>query len=87
MLFTFDYELFLGSKSGSVKNCLINPTNKLLSVLEKYNHKSIFFIDFTYLTKLYLIKNKYDSALKDWKLIEDQIKNTVGSIAVKLKSV
>ena len=53
LLLTFDYELFLGAKSGTVDNCLIKPTNKLLAVLNKYNVKhSIFFVDTIYLLKL-----------------------------------
>ena len=79
MLFTFDYELFLGSNSGSVKNCLINPTYKLLSVLEKYNHTSIFFVDLTYLIRLHEIKEKYEKAQNDWTMIEDQV-NKISSL-------
>ena len=53
LLLTFDYELFLGSKSGSVQNCLIKPTNSLLSILESHQIKNaIFFVDTTYLVKL-----------------------------------
>jgi hypothetical protein len=52
VLLTFDYELFLGSKSGSVENCLIKPTQLVLDILEQYQAKSVFFIDTLYLCRL-----------------------------------
>ena len=45
ILLTFDYELFLGHISGSVNDCLILPTNKILSILSDQNIKhSMFFV-------------------------------------------
>ena len=73
VLLTFDYELFLGSNSGTVENCLIKPTNKIIPILEKYNLKSIFFIDLTYLCRLYSIKDLHEKPLNDWLLIQNQI--------------
>ena len=52
VLITFDYELFLGNRSGSVSDCLINPTNHLLDVIEQYGCRAIFFVDTTYLLTL-----------------------------------
>jgi hypothetical protein len=74
LLFTFDYELFLGSKSGNAELCLIIPTNKILSILAKYNAKAIFFIDTTYLIQLNSIRSKYEAANTDWHNITEQIK-------------
>lgn len=74
VLFTFDYELFLGSKSGNVEKCLIIPTSKILSILAKYNVKAIFFIDTTYLIRLNEIKDRYEAANADWHSIIEQIK-------------
>ena len=48
-LLTFDYELFLGSQSGTAQNCLIIPTNKLLALLSETKSNAIFFIDILYL--------------------------------------
>ena len=48
LLFTFDYELFLGDKSGSVQDCLITPTDHLISLLNKYEFKAYFFVDTVY---------------------------------------
>ncbi len=73
ILFTFDYELFLGAKSGSVQNCLLKPTALLLHLFEKYKfNKLIFFVDTTYLLKLKQLKN--NKAINDYKLIIEQLK-------------
>jgi hypothetical protein len=52
LLITFDYELFLGNRSGSVDECLIEPTNKVLQVIEQHDCKAIFFVDTTHLLTL-----------------------------------
>ncbi|MCQ2607441.1 MAG: hypothetical protein MJ197_01975 [Bacteroidales bacterium] len=52
ILLTFDYELFLGARSGTVENCLIRPTNMLLEILAKHNQQAIFFVDTTYLYRM-----------------------------------
>ena len=60
---TFDYELFLGQKTGSVRNCLIKPTDWLIELLNAHNAKASFFIDATYL--LILEKNLHIDAVKE----------------------
>jgi len=77
LLITFDYELFLGDKSGSVKDCLIKPTDHLIKLLNRYNRKGIFFVDATYLIQLRNIANKYDNAGKDFESIKSQIRELV----------
>jgi hypothetical protein len=72
LLITFDYELFLGSRSGSVQNCLIKPGDLLLEALSKYKiSKAIFFVDTTYLLKLRSQKNENCAA--DFLKIKDQL--------------
>jgi hypothetical protein len=61
LLVTYDYELFLGNRSGTVGDCMIDPTNKLISVMEPYGIKAVFFVDTTYLLRL---KEKSMSVLK-----------------------
>jgi hypothetical protein len=73
LLITFDYELFLGKRSGSVENCLIEPTNQILKVLSKYNQKALFFIDTTYMLRLAEIKSQYQKALSDYNIICQQL--------------
>lgn len=73
LLITFDYELFLGKRSGSVENCLIRPTELILEVLKKHNQKSLFFIDTTYLLRLSEIKGEYQKAATDYDKICKQL--------------
>jgi hypothetical protein len=72
ILFTFDYELFLGEKSGSVEKCLIEPTNILIQLFEKHKIcNAIFFVDTTYLMRL---KNEgYKETNNDFKIISEQL--------------
>ncbi len=56
-ILSLDYELFFGSKVGTTKACIIDATNKLLSVLDEFKAKAVFFVDATYLLAL---KNQAD---------------------------
>src|SRR6478609_9323839 len=73
VLLTFDYELFQGTKSGSVKNCLIKPTSRLLPILDQYGAKSVFFVDMLYVYRLSEIVEGYPKAKADFNLIKHQI--------------
>ena len=72
MLITFDYELFLGERSGLVSECLIEPTNKITEGLNQHNMKGIFFVDTAYL--LQMAKHSHISQIKnDLNLIRTQL--------------
>jgi hypothetical protein len=73
VLLTFDYELFLGKRSGTVPNCLLHPTAEVLKVLEKHKAKAIFFVDALYLFRLREAAIKHEAAANDYKLIAKQI--------------
>lgn len=73
ILLTFDYELFLGQRSGSVDNCLIRPTNKILEVLKRHGAKAVFFIDTTYLYRLKELSKSNLSTEKDLHKIKEQL--------------
>jgi len=76
LLLTFDYELFLGVKSGSVNACLIEPTTLLLGVLEKYKIKrAIFFVDTSYL--ITLMARTEPECVHDFHLISKQLVDIV----------
>ena len=70
---TFDYELFFGANTGTIQNCLINPTNRLIDLAKKKNAKFVFFIDAGYLFKLNQFSN-YDKADSDLNLITEQLR-------------
>lgn len=54
---TLDYELFLGSKTGSIENCLILPLNSLEKAIGDA-HFTIF-VDATYLFRVSELKSSY----------------------------
>ncbi len=70
---TIDYELFFGSYIGNLEKSLINPTNKLLKILDKHNIKVSFFIDSGYIIKLNEYREKYNVLEKDYQKIINQI--------------
>jgi peptidoglycan/xylan/chitin deacetylase (PgdA/CDA1 family) len=73
ILLTFDYELFQGKRSGSVKNCLITPTTRLLDILDQFGARSIFFVDMLYVYRLSEIADDHPEAKRDLVLIKHQI--------------
>ena len=74
ILFTLDYELFLGNCTGSVEHCLIAPMNRLCEVADKYNLKFTVFVDATYLV-----------ALKNWGEAYPSLKNDLKSVSEHLQ--
>lgn len=72
-ILTFDYEVFLGPRTGTIENCVINPTDQILKVLKKNKAKSIFFVDATW---LYFLKNNLH---KDYIRIVKQIREIISS--------
>lgn len=73
LLISFDYELFLGENSGTVDNCIIKPTNRIIKILEPYHIKAIFFVDTIYLIRLKEKSLKYYAAKIDYQIIENQL--------------
>jgi len=73
VIITFDYEVFLGSQTGSIENSVIEPTQYALEILKEYNAKAIFFVDATWL--LFLMEN---SPL-DFKLVSKQLKDIINA--------
>lgn len=52
LLFTFDHELFLGRRSGTVERCMERPVDRLLPIIERYGLRATFFVDTTFLMEL-----------------------------------
>ncbi len=70
---TLDYELFFAQDSGTVERSIIEPTNALLNVVDKFMIKLNFFVDSGYLEKLKMYKDEYPALQKDYDLITSQI--------------
>jgi len=77
VLFTFDYELFLGLRSGTVKECMIEPTSRLLELFGKYGYKAIFFVDTTHLLRLEEIAPTYPAAAADLESVQHQLREVL----------
>lgn len=71
ILLTFDYEIFLGKKSGTLQKCIIEPTKMLIDVFDRTNIKSTFFIDVLYYQRLL---NENNRTRKEAELLKDQLK-------------
>lgn len=75
ILLTLDYELFLGSKTGTVKECLIEPMKAFLEGTEKYGAKFTIFVDATYLYKLKEYASEYSQLYTEYTLITQHLQN------------
>jgi hypothetical protein len=77
ILLTFDYELFLGVKSGTAQECILEPTNRILDILKRNGVSGIFFVDTLYLLKLKEVKSSYPKAEQDFNAIVEQLRVAV----------
>jgi len=71
---TLDYELFFGLDSGTQEKSIIEPTNRLLEVLDKFQIKATFFVDSGYLIKLNKYRREFPLLDNDYNNIINQIK-------------
>ncbi|MCF8296646.1 MAG: hypothetical protein K9J13_03795 [Saprospiraceae bacterium] len=79
IILTIDYELFFGAESGSVQDCLIEPTKRLLEILRKNDSTMTVYWDIMHFIKLEEIKQKHRELEKDYNLIENQIYQIINS--------
>jgi len=73
IILTADYELFLGRKTGSVQECMIEPTKQLVFVLEPYDSKMTVFWDILHFYKLLELEDQYSEIKNDRIAIQNQI--------------
>lgn len=77
LLITFDYELFLGNRSGNIRECLLEPTNKIIDVIDRFNAKAVFFVDTTYLLTLKKNFDKYAVCQNDFNTVASQLQDLI----------
>lgn len=77
LLITFDYELFLGNRSGSVEECMIRPTNDLVKVMGKYGVKAVFFVDTTCLLRMKEQSDSSPACAQSFNLVAEQLRDLV----------
>ena len=75
VIFSFDYELFFGVKSGTVQKTLIEPTNMLLDRMESVEARGNFFLDYLMFERLEQLDD--ERAKSDLKLLKDQVRDMV----------
>lgn len=49
---TLDYELFFGSRSGTVERCLLQPTEAVAALIEKFGGRLVLFVDVGFIVAL-----------------------------------
>ena len=49
---TFDYEVFLGNKSGGIEDCLLIPTERIIKIVKSHKVPVTFYVDFGFLIQL-----------------------------------
>lgn len=76
---TYDYELFFGESTGSVEKCLIEPTERLLQLSERFNVKMTFFVDVGYLIKLDAYAAEFKELQIDREKVQSQLKKILSS--------
>lgn len=75
LILSLDYELFFGDSTGSIENCMINPTQQLLQLLNKYNCKVSLFVDAGFLVKLKAQSFDFPVLEKQYQTIKTQLKS------------
>ena len=70
---TADYELFFGTKTGTVRNCMIAPTEAVRQVLQALGIKMTLFVDILFYKKLCEEGTRYPPLLEEAALMRDQI--------------
>lgn len=73
IMLTFDYELFLGGRSGTAEKCIITPTREILKRIRAHGATALFFVDATYLALL------ESSDAQTYASITSQIEEMVGA--------
>lgn len=72
-LLSLDYELFFGRSSGSVNNCMLEPTLQLINILEPHNIKLSLFVDAGFLVKLREYSTEFPELQQQYQLIQQQL--------------
>lgn len=72
---SLDYELFFGSRTGSVVNCLLRPTAELAAIAGRHGVFLSLFVDALYLYRLAEETSRHPSLQQDYDAIRSQLTN------------
>ena len=73
IILTIDYEIYFGRETGSVEDCMIDPTNKLMDILDLNDSKMTVFWDILHFHKLLEMEEKHPELKSDRIAIQNQI--------------
>jgi len=73
ILLTIDYEVYLGSNTGTVRECMIEPTKRLMDILSQNQSKMTVFWDILHFYKLLELENEFSELKEDRIAIQNQI--------------
>ncbi|MDD3195067.1 MAG: hypothetical protein PHU68_04630 [Paludibacter sp.] len=76
-ILTIDYEVFLGNRSGDLQTTLIDPTYRLMKILDKNNSKMTVFWDVLHYYRISELSDKYPELINEKIMIENQIRDLV----------
>lgn len=76
-LLSVDYELFFGSDSGTVENCMIRPVRRLMTELNRHGYKMTVFWDILHFYRLKQLEDKIGDLYYDRDMIEQQIRTLI----------
>lgn len=71
---TYDYELFFGAATGSVEKCMLEPTNALQKIADRFSISMTFFVDIGYLIKLEEFAPTNPTLQKDLEKVKAQLR-------------
>ena len=74
---TLDYELFFGNPTGSVEKCMLEPTQRLLDLSQKYGVNMTYFVDVGYLLACERFMETFPQLKEDYGKVIDQVKSIV----------
>jgi len=75
VILTLDYELFFGTRVGTLRQSIIETSNILLEVLNRYHAKAVFFVDATYLLRMNMLKEKHPALQGDYEEMVNHIRD------------
>lgn len=70
---SLDYELGMGSFTGTPEMCLVKPMEHLIDMTDKFNVKMNIFVDAAYLLQLQKFINQYPQLQKDYETVTNHI--------------
>jgi peptidoglycan/xylan/chitin deacetylase (PgdA/CDA1 family) len=73
ILFTLDYELFLGVRTGTVRKCLIEPMDAYLQATEEAGVRFTLFVDAAFLLRLKELAPSFPALEEEYRGIRDAL--------------